>query len=60
MDTLNVAEVDKDRLIAMMVGREMTDIYNIRHFDPGEELLRVENFSDSKHFHNISFKLQQG
>ncbi|HIR82045.1 MAG TPA: sugar ABC transporter ATP-binding protein [Candidatus Limiplasma merdipullorum] len=60
VDTLNVAEVDKDRLIAMMVGREMTDIYNIRHFDPGEELLRVENFSDSKHFHNISFKLHRG
>ena len=51
VDTLNVAEVDKDRLIAMMVGR---------HFDPGEELLRVENFSDSKHFHNISFKLHRG
>ncbi len=60
VDTLPVSQVSKDRLIALMVGREMTDIYNIEHFEPGEELLRVENFSDSKHFHDINFTLHRG
>ncbi|MEG1676975.1 MAG: sugar ABC transporter ATP-binding protein [Clostridia bacterium] len=60
VNTLPVSQVSKDKLIAMMVGREMTDIYNIEHFEPGEELLRVENFADSKHFHDISFKLHRG
>lgn len=60
VDTVRVAEVTKDGLIKMMVGREMSDIYNIRHFDAGEELLRVENFSDSKHFQDISFTVHKG
>ena len=60
VDTRNVADVSKDDLISMMVGRQMTDIYNIKHFKPGEELLRVENFTDSKHFKNVSFSLHRG
>lgn len=60
VDTLPVSAVDKDKLIAMMVGREMTNIYNIKHFEPGEELLRVEDFTDSKHFHDVHFKLHRG
>ena len=60
VDTRNVADVTKDDLISMMVGRQMTDIYNIKHFEPGEELLRVENFTDSKHFKNVSFSLHRG
>lgn len=60
VDTRPVSEVTQDQLIAMMVGREMSDIYNIEHFKPGEELLRVEHFTDSKHFKDVSFKLHRG
>ncbi|MDO5298945.1 MAG: sugar ABC transporter ATP-binding protein [Clostridia bacterium] len=60
VNTLPIQEVDKDKLITMMVGRQMTDIYNIRHFEPGEELLRIEDFSDSKHFRDIHFELRRG
>lgn len=60
VNTLPIADVTKDFLIQQMVGRPMTDIYNIDHFEPGEELLRVENFSDSKHFKNINFSLHKG
>ena len=60
VDTKPIAEVTKDSLIRMMVGREMSDIYNIEHFAPGEELLRVENFTDSKHFHDINFTVRKG
>ena len=60
VDTLPIESVTKDSLIQKMVGRPATDIYNIQHFDPGEELLRVENFSDTKHFKNINFRLHKG
>jgi len=60
VDTLPVSEVSKDRLIALMVGREMTDIYRIEHFEPGEELLRVEGFSGGTGFQDISFSLRRG
>lgn len=60
VDTLPIESVTKDSLIQKMVGRPATDIYNIQHFEPGEELLRVENFSDTKHFKNINFDLHKG
>ena len=60
VDTKPISEVTKDSLITMMVGREMSDIYNIKHLDPGKELLRVENFSDTNHFKNIHFEVHAG
>lgn len=60
VDTKNVADVDKDMLVSMMVGREIGDIYNIEHGIPGEELLRVEALSHKKFFRDISFSLKAG
>ena len=60
VDTKPVSEVTKDSLISLMVGRQMTDIYNIEHFKPGEELLRAEGLSDQTHFKDISFSLHKG
>ena len=60
VDTKPVSEVTKDSLISLMVGRQMTDIYNIEHFKPGEELLRAEGLSDETHFKDISFSLHKG
>lgn len=60
VDTKPISEVTKDSLITMMVGRKMSDIYNIAHQNPGEEVLRLENFSDTHHFKDISFSLHKG
>ncbi|MDD7543434.1 MAG: sugar ABC transporter ATP-binding protein [Peptoniphilaceae bacterium] len=60
ISTKNVAEVDKDTLIAMMVGRQMTDIYEIRHAEHGEPLLEVSNFSNRFNFNDIQFILHRG
>lgn len=60
VDTKPVGEVTKDSLITMMVGREMSDIYNIKRQEPGEEVMRVENFSDSSHFEHINFTVHKG
>lgn len=60
VDTKPIEEVNKDMLISMMVGRQLTNIYNIERFPSETELLRVENFSDHKHFKNISFNVNSG
>lgn len=60
VDTKPISEVNKEKLVSMMVGREMSDIYNIRHFEPGEEMLRVENFGDDQRFKNIDFAVHKG
>jgi len=60
VDTKNISEVNKDMLVSLMVGREVSDLYNIRHIDYGEELLRVENLTSGKKFSDISFKLHAG
>ena len=56
--TKNVADVTKDMLMSMMVGREIGDIYNISHAVSGEELLKVEGLSHKKYFRDISFRLK--
>ena len=38
IDTKPIEEVTKDSLITMMVGRELSDIYNIKRQKPGKEL----------------------
>lgn len=60
VDTKKVDEVDKDKLISLMVGRKMTDIYDIKHQQPGQEVLRVENFSDNMNYQDISFNVREG
>lgn len=60
VDTKSVSEVTKETLVSMMVGRKMSDIYGIKHFKPGKELLRVEGLSDETHFQNIDFTVHAG
>lgn len=60
IDTKDISEVTKDSLISLMVGRETTDIYNIEHFDRGEELLRVENLDNNKDFFDVKFSVHAG
>ena len=58
--TRNVAGMTKDMMVAMMVGREVNDIYDISHCEPGEELLRVEDLSHKVLFKNVSFHVRAG
>ena len=59
VETKNVSEVNKDYLIAKMVGRKMVDIYNIQHQKPGDEILKVCNLYGEK-FKDVSFSLHKG
>lgn len=58
--TKQIEEVDKNSLVEMMVGRTVENIYNIEHFKPGKELLRVEGLTRKKEFENVHFHIRQG
>ena len=60
VDTKQINEVDKDSLIAMMVGRSVSDLYGIERCEPGEELLRCENLTRKGVFENVSFSIRAG
>lgn len=58
--TEEVKNVDKDTLIALMVGRSIQNIYGISRETPGQELLKVADFGDGKCFKDINFTLYRG
>ncbi|MEW5945002.1 MAG: ATP-binding cassette domain-containing protein [bacterium] len=43
--TFPIAGITKEKLIALMVGRDLTSLYPERKAEIGPEILRVENFS---------------
>jgi methyl-galactoside transport system ATP-binding protein/inositol transport system ATP-binding protein len=49
-----------DKLIAMMVGREMTEMFPKVICPIGDTVLKVENLSSGKSFQNVSFELHRG
>lgn len=58
-------EVTPEKLINMMVGRELTDVYvknapKSVDYDEGEVLLKVNNLTRDGEFHNISFEVKRG
>ena len=55
-----VKETTKDHLIAMMVGRELTNYYTRTYQKPGDVILRCEGISDGGIVQNISFELCKG
>lgn len=55
-----VKETTKDDLIAMMVGRELTNYYTRDYQEPGETLLKCDHLSDGKMVQDASFELKKG
>lgn len=54
------AETTKNELIAMMVGRELTDLYKRNTAEPGEIVLEVKDLCRQKALDNISFAVRKG
>jgi ABC-type sugar transport system ATPase subunit len=50
---------DKNRIVALMVGREMAQFYTKMNIEKGETVLELENVSN-KRLRNISLKVQKG
>ena len=60
VDTLDIRETDKQGLIKLMVGRELSENYPVKDNRPGDEVvLKVENLSGNG-VRNISFELHKG
>lgn len=57
--TVNSNDIDEDKLIELMVGRELTDMFIDKPKVSPEEILRVENLSNN-YINDVSFSLNKG
>lgn len=58
--TKSAAELDSKALIAMMVGREMDNLFPAFSAAKGEEVLSVQKLSSKGKFNDITFKVHTG
>lgn len=58
--THHVADVSREQLIRMMVGRELTHEFPKEIFQRGRERLKVEGFTRHGAFEDVSFSLHEG
>lgn len=55
------AEITPEQLIRSMVGRDIGDLYNVRHRKPiGETVLKVEHLSRASYFQDCSLEVRKG
>jgi rhamnose transport system ATP-binding protein len=60
VDTLPVAGTDVDQIVALMVGREVSDLFPKTPATIGAPVLEVRNLSSRGLFHDISFDVRSG
>ena len=60
IDTVPVSETDKNRLVTMMVGRELANDYPKEEVEIGDVVLDVKNINRPGVIENISFNLHEG
>jgi ribose transport system ATP-binding protein len=58
--TLDSKEVDENRLVSLMVGRKLEEMYAIEHMSPGEVALEVRNLTNEPNFRHVNFELRKG
>lgn len=60
--TWPASEMTTDTIVSRMVGREMNDRFPPKNHTPGEEYLRVENFTstNTRSFKNVNFSVKKG
>ena len=60
VDTLPVADTDVDSLVALMVGREVGDLFPKTPAEVGEPVLEVRGLTSPGVFHEVSFEVRAG
>ena len=58
--TRPAAELDRNSLIALMVGRELTHLFPKEHAEIGEVVLRVKGLNRGSQVRDVSFELRKG
>ena len=61
VDTLPASALSTDKIITMMVGRELNNVFPPKDNVPGEEIFRVEGLTAQyRNLKDVSFKLRKG
>lgn len=58
--TVNTAETTNDQLIAMMVGRELTQLYFKDEIKPGKVVVEVKDLVSPPFVNGVSFEIREG
>ncbi|QQK07081.1 sugar ABC transporter ATP-binding protein [Miniphocaeibacter halophilus] len=58
--TSTVEDTDMNRIVKMMIGRELGDRFPKRQHELGEVILEIKDLNKIGEFSNVSFKLRQG
>ena len=58
--TAPAAELNPSKLITLMVGRELADVFPVRHSPSDEILLEVSGLTREPAYRDISFKVRRG
>ena len=60
ISTLPAAELDRDKLITLMVGRELTHMFPKEHAPIGEVVMSVQGLNRGDLVQDVSFELRRG
>lgn len=60
VDTVDTDKFDKQRLVNLMVGREMTEMYPKRNAKIGDVVLKVEDLHAGRMVQGVSFEVRAG
>ncbi|WP_119071027.1 sugar ABC transporter ATP-binding protein [Aggregatilinea lenta] len=60
IDTLPIDKADRETMVSMMVGRQLTDQFPKTEIKRGDVVLRVENLALDGKLHDLSFELHRG
>jgi ribose transport system ATP-binding protein len=60
VDTLPIEKTDENKLISLMVGRKIEEMYSIDHHSTPEIVLSAKNLSRKGLFEGINFELHRG
>ncbi|WP_028389941.1 sugar ABC transporter ATP-binding protein [Bacillus cihuensis] len=60
VDTVVTSSINKEELVSMMVGREITQLFPERKTKIGKEILKVDNLSAGNLVKDVSFSIKSG
>ena len=60
VDTLPIAELNEDKLVRLMVGREISNLYPKPEIEVGDVLLRVSGITRGEKLRDCSFEVRAG
>ena len=58
--TVNTADIDKNKLVSLMIGRDLSNFFPPRESDIGEVALEAKNISVGNAVRDISFNVREG